>query len=74
MSERAAAFWLYGLPFTEAGQLEHSRQHRTEPSEHTLIGHCPVAARIIEIEREAVAANDPNRLTICRRARPARVG
>lgn len=53
------AYWTDGLPFTKAGQLEHSRQHREEPSEHTLIGHCPVAARIIAVERAALSAPDP---------------
>ena len=50
------SYWQIGLPFTREGQLEHSRQHRTEASDHTLIGKCPVAARVIAVERAAYAS------------------
>ena len=43
----------FGLPVTNAGQVEHSRQHLYEGTEHTIIGYCPVAQRVKRIEAQA---------------------
>ena len=59
----------FGLPTTREGQLEHSRQHREEGSEHVLVGYCPVAQRVKRIEAAAAESRRPSEDGEAERAR-----